>query len=158
MKRRDIITIATVAGLDALVGEPAEVQASVGPPQPQQVGQWFNIVITVFAIWKSLPENAKADIWSWLKREITGVGRTASVTDEGSSGSPNGGIVRIKIKIGKHKLGHLTVDGHLANLDGGSHPHVTHSGTAAHHRHPDMQSHLRQIVKKADAFLRQRNM
>jgi len=115
------------------------------------------IACGVWAVWNSLPPKAKEDIWDWAKAALSGTGRTSTMSDDDGNGI-NGGVARIRIRIDRAAAGHLEVRGHLANLDGGTRPHVRHFGTAAHHRHPDMRGHLQQIVMKSHAFLQSRNV
>jgi hypothetical protein len=151
--RRRIIVGAAGLGIAGVVGE---ARAGVAPPQPREVGFLWALFMGIAAVWNSLPDNAKADLWEWGKEAIGVTGRTGSVGED--AGGPDGPTARIRVRIVKHANGHLLLNSHLANMSAGGAPHLTLSGSAAHHRHPSMRAHLFEVAQRSHTFLRTRNL
>jgi hypothetical protein len=148
MKRRDMLGVAAFLGLGSVVGE-------------ARAGLWDFLM----NIWHNDMSQAERDaVTGWITQEAASLLRKAVVAylfaSEEHAGHHvgGGGMARINIRITKHSSGHLVLASHLQNIDGGSQPHLTLSGTAPHHRHPSVRTHIHEIMTRSHVYLRSRNL
>ena len=152
MRRRNAITIVALVGLDVITGKPTEARehgvATAGRPQQDPVSTLIGVVTAYAALPKEDRDAIKAAFKEGMDSACSAVGRAWRQLKESFVGAGIGGKqVTITVNITKHPKGYLVLNGQLENVTGSGAPHVTHHGTAAHHRHPDFRMHLGHIVE-----------
>jgi hypothetical protein len=158
LSRRTALAIVGAAGVELMIS--GEARAAEPPPRaPGQVIVGLAAVALGFFWEKVLSDDQRQAIRDSVGQAAVDVGRkVASIVENTISTVSGPRAAPITIRIRKHPAGHLLIDARLEDMDGDGKPEMTHSGTAPHAHHPDMQAHAKQIVGKAHAWLRAHKM
>jgi hypothetical protein len=129
----------------ATVARPAQI------PALALVGMAVKLYDTVLT-----PED-REQISHEIRAAIEDAGRElhSFLTGRGGGARPSASLTFRIGSIGKEGL---SIDGTLEDVDGDGQAEVRHHGTAPQALHSHMRAHLRQIVGKADAWLRSHAM